>query len=107
MSILPYRLYKAFVSCFTDRSDRYNLKHRLCRLARYKSPFFYAQSMKASTIRKQIDKATKELQALKTQLPNFERLYKDNQAAEAKIKAAQRDGDATLEALSAARGRVF
>lgn len=62
--------------------------------------------MKASTIRKEIDKATKELQTLKTELPNFERLFRDNQTAETKVKEQHRDGDATLEALSAARGRV-
>lgn len=39
-------------------------------------------------------------------MPNFERLYRENSEAEAKVKAAQRDGEATLEALSAARGRV-
>lgn len=62
--------------------------------------------MKASTLRKEIDKATKELQTLKTELPNFERLYRDNSEADAKLKTAQREGDATLEALSAARGQV-
>lgn len=62
--------------------------------------------MKASTLRKEIDKANKELQTLKTELPNFERLYRDNSEAEAKIKAAQRDGGETMAALSAARGRV-
>lgn len=62
--------------------------------------------MKASTIRKEIDKATKELQTLKAELPNFERLFRDNTEAKAKLKAAQREGDATLEALSTARGRV-
>ena len=62
--------------------------------------------MKASSIRKEIDKQQKELQTLKTELPNFERLYRDNQEAKAKLKAAQREGDATLEALSTARGRV-
>lgn len=62
--------------------------------------------MKASTLRKEIDKATKELHTLNTELPNFERLYRDNQAAEAKVKEQHRDGDATLEALSTARGRV-
>lgn len=63
--------------------------------------------MKASTIRKEIDKANKELQTLQTELPNFERLYRDNSEAEAKVKAAQRDGDDTLEDLSAARSRLL
>ncbi len=62
--------------------------------------------MKASSLRKQIDRQQKELQNLKTELPNFERLYRDNQAAEAKLREQHRDGDATLEALSSARGRV-
>lgn len=63
--------------------------------------------MKASSIRKEIDKLTKEVQNLKTELPNFERLFNENQEAEAKIKAAQREGDATLEALSAVRSRLL
>lgn len=62
--------------------------------------------MRASTIGKELERATKELQNLRGELPNFERLYSDNQAAEAKVKEAQRNGDATLKDLSAARGRV-
>jgi ABC-type transporter Mla subunit MlaD len=62
--------------------------------------------MKASSIRKEIDKLNRELQTLKTELPNFDRLYRENSEAEAKIKAAQREGDETMAALSAARGRV-
>ncbi len=62
--------------------------------------------MKASSVRNDINRLGNELQTLRTELPNFERLFNENQVAEAKAKAAQRDGDETMAALSAACGRV-
>lgn len=69
-------------------------------------PLSLCSKWESTFVRKEIDRTRKDLQTLQTEPLNSERLFSENQVAEAKVKATQRDGGATLEALSAARGQV-